>query len=254
MRHSLVNSVLEVAANNSRFRERIQLFEIGPVFLADEGGVLPYEQSRLVIVMTGPRLPVSWVETESSMVDFYDLKGVIEALLSGMHVPEVHYEPTRRPGYYPGRLARVTAGGKHLGVLGELHPAVIEAYDLPEGQPVLVADLDLDTLITKAGDAFRIEMLSRFPAVQQDIALVLDESIPADEVERQIRQAGGFLLKDVLLFDVYRGESLPARKKSLAYRLTFQAPDKTLNDKIVAGQQGRIVKQLEKNLGATLRS
>jgi phenylalanyl-tRNA synthetase beta chain len=204
--------------------------------------------------MTGPREPLSWFKTDGGDVGFYDLKGVIEALLAGLNINDACFEPTQRPGYYPGRVARLVIDGEHIGVLGELYPAVIEAYDLPADRPVLVADLDLDTLLTKANPTFRIEMLSRFPAVQQDIALVLDESTPADEVERQIRQSGGPLLKEVRLFDVYRGESLPAHKKSLAYRLTFQAPDKTLTDKIVAGQQARIVKQLEKTLGATLRS
>jgi phenylalanyl-tRNA synthetase beta chain len=138
--------------------------------------------------------------------------------------------------------------------LGELHPQVVDAYGLPEGTPVLAADIDLDLLLSNVDENHRINPVPRFPAVQQDIALVLDETIPADAVEAKIRQVGGFLLADVRLFDVYRGEQLGAGKKSLAYNLWFQSPDKTLNDKVVAKQQARIVKALEKEFGAKLRS
>ena len=254
LRHSLVNSVLEVTANNSRYSEQVQVFEIGQVFLADEGGDLPLEQLRLVIAMTGPRDSLTWLEAATEPYDFFDLKGVVETALRGLHITEVTYEATQRPSYFPGRVALLKAGGEQMGVLGEIHPRVVATYDMPEGVPVLVADLNLDLLLAQVNDQFAVTPTSRFPAVQQDIALILDEAIAASQVEALIRQSGGFLLQGAELFDVYRGDPLPIHKKSLAYRLTFQAPDKTLNDKIVAGQQGRIVKRLEKELGAKLRS
>lgn len=254
MRHSLVNSVLEIVADNNRFTERIRMFEIGPVFLADEEGVLPLEQTRLVTVITGPRDSHAWQGADQAPVDFYDLKGIVESVLKGLHITDAVYESTTRPGFYPGRVARLLVGGEHLGVLGELHPQVVNAYGLPEGVPVLAADLDLDLLLSKMDENHRIKPVPRFPAVQQDIAVVVDEAIPAVAVESKIRQVGGFLLADVRLFDVYRGEQLGAGKKSLAYNLWFQSPDKTLNDKVVAKQQTRIVQQLEKDFGAKLRS
>lgn len=254
MRHSLANSVLEIVSNNSRYTDRVQVFEIGQVFLADEGGGLPLEQLRLALAITGPREPLHWQGADMSPRDFYDLKGVIEAVLAGLHITDVSYEAIQHLSYYPGRVARLRVSGEHVGVLGELHPQIMATYELPEGVPVLLADLDLDTLLPKIDDRYRVEPISRFPAVQQDIALVLDEVIPAAQVESLIRQTGGVLLADVQLFDVYRGGQLGPRKKSLAYRLTFQAPDKTLNDKIVAQQQARIVNRLENELGAKLRS
>ena len=254
MRHTLVSSVLEVMTNNIRFTDGVQIFEIGQVFLADEGGILPQEQLRLVIAMTGPRETISWHSVDTGLRDFYDLKGVVESILIGLHIKDVAYHATQRPSYYPGRAASLNIGGEFAGVLGEIHPQVAAAYELPEDVPVLVADLDLNTILSSVDDRYRVTPISRFPAVQQDIALILDEAVPAAQVDSLIRQSGGFLLADAELFDVYRGDPLPAGKKSLAYRLTFQAPDKTLNDKVVATQQERIVKRLEKELGAKLRS
>jgi len=262
MRHSLVNSVLEIAADNSRYTDRVQLFEIGAVYLADEEGALPLEQTRLVIVMTGPREDSTWQDGDTSAalstgaapVDFYDLKGVVETVMTGLHVTEATYQAAARPGYYPGRVAIAKAGGEHIGVLGELHPAVAAAYDLPEGVPVLAADLDLDLLLALTKEDHRVQPVPRFPSIQQDIAVVVDEAVTAVEVEAAIRQAGGFLLADVRLFDIYRGEQIGDNKKSMAYNLWFQAPDKTLTDKVVAKQHARIVKSLEKALGARLRS
>jgi phenylalanyl-tRNA synthetase beta chain len=171
-----------------------------------------------------------------------------------LHVKEGSYEAVDQPGYYPGRAARLRVGGRTIGVLGELHPKVVAAYDLPEGVPVLAADLDAGVLLGALSESHRVAPVPRFPAVQQDIAVIVDEAIRADQVEAAIRQGGGTLLVGVRLFDVYRGEQIGAGKKSLAYKLSFQAPDKTLTDEIVARQQSRLVKHLEQALGAKLRS
>ncbi|MBN1888581.1 MAG: phenylalanine--tRNA ligase subunit beta, partial [Thermoflexales bacterium] len=254
MRHSLLNSVLEIAASNSRYAQRLQLFEIGPVFLHDEEDILPLEQTRLVIVMTGPRQELAWQGSDTAEVDFFDLKGVVESILEGLHLKEASYEAVERPGYYPGRTAWLKLGRQPIGVLGELHPKVVAAYDLPEGVPVVAADLDAGALLDRVNESHRVSPVPRFPAVQQDIAVIVDETIRADQVESAIRQGGGALLAGVRLFDVYRGKQIGAGKKSLAYKLSFQAPDKTLTDEIVARQQTRLVKHLEQALGAKLRS
>jgi phenylalanyl-tRNA synthetase beta chain len=138
--------------------------------------------------------------------------------------------------------------------LGQLHPLVQEAFDLPEDDPVFVAEIDFDTLSNYIHDSYLVQPVPRFPAVRQDIALVLDKGVPANQVQETIVAAGGRLLTDVQLFDVYQGEQISADKKSLAYALTFQAEDRTLTDKEVAKIQNRIVKRLEKELGAKLRA
>jgi phenylalanyl-tRNA synthetase beta chain len=260
MRHSLVASVLEVMADNARHRDRVWLFEIGQVFLTGESNLLPDEVRHLVLAMTGPREPEGWKGADTANVDFYDLKGIVEDLLDGLHVSEVDIEPTEHPSYYPGRVARVRVRGESGGVLGQLHPLVQEAFGLPpvdprgEDKPVLVAEIDLEVLSQHIPDAHLVSPIPRFPAIRQDIAVVVDEGVPAGQVEATIVGAGGRLLADVRLFDVYRGGQIDAGKKSLAYALTFQAPDRTLTDNDAAKAQSRIVKKLEKELGANLRA
>jgi phenylalanyl-tRNA synthetase beta chain len=254
MRHSLVASALDVMASNARHRERIWLFEISPVFLAKEDQVLPDEVRHLVIAITGPREPEAWQGADTSLVEFYDLKGIVESLLDGMHVSEAEFEPTEHPTYYPGRAARLQVDGETIGVLGQLHPLVQEAFGLPEDSPVLVAEIDFETLSQVMPEAQLVRSVPRFPAVRQDIAVVVDEATPASQVQAIIHQAGGRLLTGARLFDVYRGAQIGAGKKSLAYTLTFQAEDRTLTDKEVAKVQSRVVKKLEREVGASLRA
>jgi phenylalanyl-tRNA synthetase beta chain len=260
LRHSLVSSVLEVMAGNVRHRDRLRFFEIGPVFLPVEGEPLPKEVRQLVIAMTGPRELEGWKGADTSNVDFYDLKGLVEDLLDGLHVSQVDFEPAEHPSYYPGRAARLRVDGDTIGLLGQLHPLVQDAFDLPtvdpsgDDRPVLVAELDFDVLSRHIPDAHLVSPVPRFPAIRQDIAVVVDAHMPASQVQAAILDAGGKLLVDVRLFDVYRGDQIGAGKKSLAYALTFQAPDRTLTDKEAAKVQNRIVKRLEQELGGRLRA
>ncbi len=253
MRHSLLASVLEILANNSRFREQIALFEIGQIYLAAEESILPDELGRLAIAITGPRNPEFWQGTDEAIRDFFDLKGIIEEMLNALHVPEYQFEPHQHPTFRPGHTARLTVNGRQLGVLGELHPLVVEKLDIRTEYPILAADLDLDRLISLIPDSYRVEPVSIFPPVHEDLAILVDKQIPAAEVETIIRQSGGTLLKEVTLFDVYEGERIPANKKSLAYHLTYQSPTGTLKDKQVRKIRQRIIYQLTQKLGAKLR-
>jgi phenylalanyl-tRNA synthetase beta chain len=144
-------------------------------------------------------------------------------------------------------------GEKQLGHLGELHPLVVEALDARNETPILATELDLDAIQALIPERHQVSAALQYPAVHEDLALVVDEGLPAATVNKAIREAGGFLLRDATLFDVYKGSSIPTGKKSLAYHLTFQAPDKTLTDEQVHRQRQRILQQLEKQLGARLR-
>jgi phenylalanyl-tRNA synthetase beta chain len=256
MRHHLLASLLETAAANLRFRDRVELFEVGKVFPREPGAELPAELRRLAIVVTGPRVERHWLagtgET-GGRLDFFDLKGIVETLLERLHVAGAVYEPAEHPSFQPGRTARLHVDGCEIGYLGEVNAAVRDAYDLPAGR-VAAAELDLDALMAQVPPAWFVEPISPYPAVLQDLAVIVDEAVPAASAGNLIREAGGYLLKEVELFDVYRGEPVPKGKKSLAFALTFQAPDKTLSDKIVAGQVKRIVNRLESELGAELRA
>lgn len=254
MRHSLLASVLDVAADNSRYQGRLALFEIGPIFLVDEDEILPDEQTRLSLLLSGQRTVPGWQNGDTAVYDFFDLKGVLEALFAELHL-NINYEAIEHPTYRPGRTARLLLGKTQVGVMGELHPLVVEQFGLQTEleEPVLAADIDLDALIKHIPALYPYEPISPYPAVHEDIAVIVDKDVTAMAVEEVIRNSGGYLLKDVQLFDLYEGEQIGAGKKSLAYHLTFQAPDKTLTDKVVQKNRNKIVGQLRHRLNAQLR-
>jgi phenylalanyl-tRNA synthetase beta chain len=252
MRHSLLASVLETVERNARIRERIAIFEINPVFLSSEEGDLPEEAKQLVIALTGPRALTDWGGADTTPMDFFDLKGIVDAALRGLHLDDIQYEAAQHPSFHPGKCARVLAGKTQIGVMGELHPQVSSNYDFPE-TPLLVAELDFKALFQAVPTLFAVSAIASQPPILEDIALIVDENIPAAEVEALIRQAGGQIVTDVRLFDVYRGEQIGAGKKSLAYSLTYQDPERTLTDKDAAKLRNKIVKRLERELGAELR-
>jgi phenylalanyl-tRNA synthetase beta chain len=278
MRHSLLASVLEIVADNVRFRDRIALFEIGKIFIprhstrsgpdpstgsdlretqgaqAEDEALLPAEPRRLVIALTGPRELSGWQgRADTAAMDFFDLKGVIESLFDGLHLETVAYRPTEHASYHPGRVAEVLVNEKPVGRLGQMHPLVSEAYGVTE-YPLLAADLDVERLQAATRLHHAIKPVSRFPAVLQDIAVVVDEKVPATRVQSVIEAAGGTLLREVGLFDLYRGEQVGAGKKSLAYSLTFQAEDRTLTEKDANKMRDKIVARLNAELGAGLRA
>lgn len=253
MRHSLLNSVLEIAAANSHHSERQALFEIGAVYLHSEAGELPDEPRRLAVVLTGPRAPAHWQNADHTPMDFFDLKGILETLTNGLHLAAVTYAPATHPALMPGRTAQLRLGEQPAGWLGELHPLVRENYALP-AQPVLVADLDLESLLAHVNSLHSTRPVPQFPPVKEDLAVLVNSAVPAAQVQAVIETAGGNLLTQVSLFDLFRGAQLDASQKSLAFRLTYLAPDRTLTDAEVAKVRSRIVKKLQEELGATLRS
>ncbi len=254
MRRTLLPGALNTARNNLRFMERVAVFEIGSVYLPLPGQTLPEEPRRLCIVMTGPREGVSWLKGQDrQMVDFYDLKGVVEALMSGLQLRDVTWARGEHSAFHPGRCAEVSVGGQVVGVVGELHPAVREAFGLPE-QPVCALEFNMDLLLAGWGKVASAQTPSVHPPVYEDLAVVVDEEVPAVQVREAIAEAGGAVLRSISLFDVYRGAQIGAGKKSLAYALTYQSDEKTLTDQDAAKVRARIVRQLERKLGASLRA
>ncbi|HSG41892.1 MAG TPA: phenylalanine--tRNA ligase subunit beta [Anaerolineales bacterium] len=250
MRRSLLASSLEAAEKNAR-AESISLFEIGPVFEPVKND-LPNEPRKLALVMTGLRGALAWDVSESPIVDFYDMKGRVELLLSGLRLTNITYTPTDAVPYlHPGKAAEVKVGEEVIGVFGELHPLVKDKYEFGDA-PVITGEFDLNAL-RKIAPTYNVKPVADVPPVLEDIALILDESVPASQVEALIRQTGGVVLADVRLFDVYRDEKIGAGKKSLAYSLTYQS-DKTLTDAEAAKIRTKIVKRLEHEIGAKLRS
>ena len=234
------------------------MFEIGPVFIPRASGQvteLPDEPRRLAIGLSGRRHEQAWDAKLADKMDFYDLKGIVAALMEALHL-EVSYSATEQPSFHPGKCASVSLSAKGtntiLGVFGELHPLVQENYDF--SAPVVAADFDLEALLEAMQTNFDLKPVSEFPPILEDIAVIVDEELPAERVEALIRQTGGKLLASARLFDVFRSEQIGANKKSLAYALTYQSPDSTLTDKDAAQIRSRIVRRLEQEVGAKLRS
>ncbi len=262
MRRSLLASVLEAAASNSRFEDRLALFEVGPVFPVNEDESLPMERQRTAVVLAGPRQGDHWqvVGRSEDCFDFFDVKGVVEVVMDrlGLEVefaaPEADSAPT---AFRAGRSAAVLLPGdpEPIGSLGEVHPAVAASFDLEPapGRPVLAAELELDRIRDRIPDSLEVDPAPVYPEVREDLALVVDEATPAAAVESALLAAGKPLVCGVELFDIFRGEAIGDGSKSLAYHLTFRAPNRTLRDRDVKKLRRRILEQLERSVGARIR-
>ena len=257
MRRSMLISAVEALAANLRHTDRIRCFEVGRVYLPEQGyGIRPREERRLSVLLTGPRRRAS-VHADpagAEPLDYFDLKGVLEALLSSLGWRD-RVEVVPRPGEAPfgPRCAELAAGGDRLGILGELHPAVAERFGLA-GRRICVAELAIEPLVETSWQREAMPPLSNYPAVVEDLAFVVPEEVSAHDLAAAIRQAGAPLLVALDLFDLYRGEPLPAGTKSLAFQLSFQSQDATLGSAEVAGVRQRIEQAVADRLGGKLRA
>jgi phenylalanyl-tRNA synthetase beta chain len=253
LRVTLLPALIETAQANLRFVERVAIFEVGRVYLPQPGQDLPAEPRRVAALLAGSREAATWLKHDAEPMGFFDLKGVLETLTLRLGLPNVVWERGTHPALHPGRTARLMVDGCEVGIIGELHPNVRAAFDLPN-MPVAVMEVDLDALLSGWGAKQEMEAFSSQPAVFEDLALTVDEAVTASQVAMLMRQSGGKLLADLRLFDIYRGGQVPAGKKSLAYSLTFQAPDRTLTAEDTAKARQKIVARLERELGAVLRA
>jgi phenylalanyl-tRNA synthetase beta chain len=255
-RQSLLPNMLQTVLANRRYQTRQLVFEIGSIYQTTSAE-LPDELRRLAVIITGSRDIGSWLGRVDGDFDFFDIKGIVEGIAHGLHLPDVRYEPNSGENthisLHPGRSAVLYSGKTRIGAFGELHPLVARAFDLG-GSPVLVVDFDLDALLATSRFDFNVKPLPITPPVFEDLALVVRDDMTASQVEAVIRKAGGELLKDVTLFDVYRGDSIPTGHKSLAYSLVYQTDDKTLTDKEVLTVRKKIIGAVEHQLGAKLRA
>ncbi len=253
MRTSLLPSMMEAIERNARLRDELGFFEIGPVFLPIDGEVLPKEEIRLAAAMTGKRLADSWDSHSNAAIDFFDLKGVLEALMDGLHLTGLKLTPASHPYLHPGKSADIFLGETRIGVIGELHPQTAKEYDLMAGA-VVVMELNLEAVQPLTDANYKVKPISTFPMIYEDIAVVVDEALPVSDVMDLIRQTGGKQLKRVTLFDIFRSDAIGAGKKSLAFNLAYQSDEKTLTDKDATAIRSKIVRRLEQVLGAKLRS
>lgn len=255
MRRTLLPGLLEVAARNMQTVDSVALFELGFVYLPKAGQQLPNEPRRLAVVLCGRRAVSAWDDQlgdKPKQYDFYDLKGVVESLLGDLHVPGVTFEPTKIvPNLHPGKAAEVKINGASAGTLGELHPKVAAEFGFTGS--VLVTELDAEAIIAAVPERCPYRPFSTLPAAKRDVAVIVPDDLPADRVLSELRAAGGELLTEATLFDVYRGDSIPAGTKSLAFALTYQPKEKTLTDKEIDKAHEKIENRLKHVLKATIR-
>ena len=248
MRTSLWPGLIQALLyNQNRQCERVRLFEIGLVFTRKESGLC--QQGKLGGVAAGPAYQ-QWGIARRAM-DFYDLKGDVEALLAlaGLS-PAFEFKPIKHPALHPGQAAQIERQGTPIGLMGALHPFVTGELGI-EG-PVFLFEMDLEAVIQS--ELPRFKSLSKFPLVERDISIVLDQEISASQVIHCLRKASPEVLKDLQLFDLYHGEGIDPGKKSLALRLIFQGTSSTLIEKDVDAILESLLVRLSRELGANLRS
>jgi phenylalanyl-tRNA synthetase beta chain len=260
----ILGSLLDTARyNRARGAERVALAESARAYLrqgtSPHGGVLggkfagdrpapAYEPWRIASLAAGPLWPGDW-RGPAKRADFYAVKGVLEALAGELEV-EVEVGPGEEPFLHPGRSGRVLVSGEDAGWIGEIHPLVCRAWDLDSA-----AGFEIDLAALVAASPFGAESYEdviSYPAVHQDVAVVVDESVPAAEVRTAVLEGGGELLRSAEVFDLYRGEQLGEGRKSLALRLSFRAADRTLTDEEV-GERRRAIEQAVERIGGSLR-
>jgi len=251
MRQSLLPGILDTLCFNSRISEQLMFYEIGRVYYPVANQELPAERHRLAIAMSGSTERTWWRNPETPTAGFFHLKGILETLFHSVGVPSRSFLPARHRTFHPGKSAVVQTDGIEVGFLGELHPDVCRSFELPD-QPVVVADLNLDALFEHRG-ACRYRPISPFPPAKEDLAVVLEEKIPAGDVMGLVVEAGRPLVTEARVFDVWKGKNIPTGKKSIAFSLTYQAADRVLMAEEIEETREKIIKRLSDALGARLR-
>ena len=252
LRKNLLSSILDVGERNSRLSNRLAIFELGQEFHPIAGEMLPKESRKLALLLYGTRNLPHWQSSDQPFMDFFDMKGIIAELLAGLKINQIQYESHIHEAFHPGKCAQILVDKQEIGVFGEIHPEVKGNYEYPEF-PVIAAILDVEEISSKIMDRYEVIQVPVFPPVLEDLAFIVDEQVQVQDVIDQIQSAGGATVTRITLFDVYRGGQAGAGKKSLAFNLTFQSPDRTLTDKEVSRIREKIVRQVSQSLGAQLR-
>ena len=255
MRTTLRPSILDTLSFNRRVSHGsgFKLFEIGKIYLPNDdvnGYELPKEQEVLVGVFAGPSSQMSWLTTGNAM-DFFYAKGVLEVVFRRLGL-NVEYEAHDTDQIlHPGKTALLNYKGNRIGVIGEIHPNVLDLFNI-EDSPVALIEINLETLYsTLEGTSPTYTEVSRYPESERDIAILVDDEVSSAQIQHIIIR--NKLVQSSTPFDLYTGDKIPAGKKSIGYRVTFRSNQSTLTRELVDKTRQSIVKQLERELGAELR-
>jgi phenylalanyl-tRNA synthetase beta chain len=247
LRTGLRAGLLSTLSHNQKFEQAgIRLFEIGKVFLP-RGKDLPEEREMLCAALSGPRAELSW-QADKEPLDFFDAKGVVENILSQLGL-KASFDVSDDEVLFPGSGANIIIEDDKIGIVGDMHPKVAQAFELSNN--ICLIEIDLEKVLAKISGTKEYQPIPRFPSVTRDIALVVDEQVSYRTVENIIQSFP--LVTQVTLFDLYRGEQIAEGKKSFAIRIIYQSPSHTLTDEEVDQTQEQMLAKLHQELGATLR-
>ncbi|WP_042146267.1 phenylalanine--tRNA ligase subunit beta [Paucisalibacillus sp. EB02] len=252
LRLSILPELLKtVSYNLARNQYNLSYYEIGSIFVTNEKDLTkqPDEQLRLSGVLTGKWLEHLW-QMENKKVDFYLVKGIVEGLFEHLELP-LTVNQAQLSYMHPGRTASLMLNGKEIGFMGQLHPALEKEMDLKE---TYVFDINMETVLEEHHHEPSYTQIPRYPSVTRDIAFVLDNDVHAGVVQATISEVGAPLVKQVNVFDLYKGENLPEGKKSVAYNLLYQDPEKTLVDEEVEKSYQEIIQAVNEKYNAYVRS
>lgn len=252
MRRSLLPALIRnVQTNLSRQNDRVRLFEIGRIYRESANDLPSHEEGRIALAATGPRWAQAWV-ADKNLLDFYDLKGTVDALLEQLGVAGAGWESTEHPLLHPGKSARIVLEGKVVGYAGELHPKLARAKDI--ATPLQLAELDLESLLARPLARPTVPTaLPRFPAADRDLAFIVDRAVHAGTMLGAVQQLKLDLLESARIFDCYEGPPLPADRKSVGLRLRFRHADRSVTEEELVPLRLRCVEALQREFKAEFR-
>jgi phenylalanyl-tRNA synthetase beta chain len=250
LRTTLIPSLLRtLALNLNRDLRDLMVFEHSRVFHR-QPGVQPREPQVLGLAVTGMGGSQHWGQSAHSY-DFYDLVGAVQLITQRIGLRPFSVTPASLPYFHPGKSALLTRSDAPIGVVGEIHPAVLAAFDLD--QTVTLAEIDFDRWLGDGASLPRYAAIPRFPAVSRDVSIIVEAGVQAGEIVTFMQAFHPELLRDVRLFDVYAGKPVPTGRKSLTFAMTYRAEDRTLTDEEVNSLHAQVVEQLRQRFGAQLR-
>jgi phenylalanyl-tRNA synthetase beta chain len=257
MRPSILPKLVASVAENLKHERSVRLFEIGHVYLGTDPDLLPNEPSTVAIALAGFREPFDRFNAkpgQNDQLDYFDVKGMVDLLLDQFGLADAILQPFRHPALHPGRSAEIVVQEQRIGIVGEAHPRLAAEVGI-EGIRLAVAELNLQWILeisaSRKPDEIRV---ARFLPVEQDFAVVVDRTTPAVAVQEALQRNAGPLLTGIVLFDVFEGSQIGEGKKSLAYRLTFTAPDRALTDAELGKVRKRIERGLQTQVNGSLRA
>lgn len=252
LRLSILPELLQsIAYNHARNQTDLAYYELGKIFTSDEEAITkqPVEILRLSGALTGKWLENAW-QQEKKEVDFYLVKGIMEGLFTYLRIP-ITFEQAKLPDMHPGRCAAIKINDKVIGFMGQIHPQLQKQMDLIE---TYVFDINVNEVIAAYSYIPTYNDIPKYPSIARDIAFILDEGVVAGDVKAKIEECGAPLVKNVQIFDLYQGENLPKGKKSVAYSLLYQHPEKTLTDDDIETSYQEIIDTINKQFNAYVRS